>query len=386
MKIHEDHYAVLVVSDPDFGKLGYLLIDTTYEGRSVGGVRILPDVSLAEISHMSRAMTKKYLFSGIRCGGAKAGLILSPNAARHRTKALLAFGRALFPYINNGFWPGCDMGSSPQDIRTILRGAGIISFQKEEVTSHKYTAWTVIGSIEVALKRKNIAWKDAKIAIEGFGNVGGVVAKMAAECGARIVAVSNISGAVHDPEGLDIPALLEQRSREGSDFIKNHASTGPKESIFSVVCDVFVPCARCWTLDESKAKGLRASILVSAANVPMTVEVEDYLWKKGMMIVPDSVANCGGVVGTTLARHMDDSKISSVFENKFKPRVEYILDQRMTPSRYLEQFVELRKKQLSDALRPRIKGPAELALDRLNYHLVERFSSGSEVVRNLFPS
>jgi glutamate dehydrogenase (NAD(P)+) len=154
-------YISLTVSHPYFGRLGYLVIDTTFNGCSVGGVRILPDVSLEEITSMARTMTKKYLFSGMPCGGAKAGIVLSGRAATNREDALLAFGRAIAPYINSGFWPGCDMGASMDDIRVIIRGAGLHSFQKD--IHHRTNTQPGVSSLQLKLLLSARAW-DGKAA------------------------------------------------------------------------------------------------------------------------------------------------------------------------------------------------------------------------------
>lgn len=377
--------ATVGLSDPYFGKLGFLVIDTAYHGRSVGGVRILPDVTLDEISSMARTQTKKYLFSGIRAGGAKAGLVLKGKAADDRRGALLAFGRAISPYVRSGFWPGCDMGSSIEDIRTILWGAGLPSFQKDGPSSHKYTAWSVVASIGAALERKEKGWSGCRIAIEGFGKVGSIVAAMAEERGAKVVAISNTSGCALKPDGFDTDAIRQLRDEQGSGFITRLEGFCAKEGIFGADCDVFVPCARCWSINASNADTIEADMIVCGANVPMTRECERHLWSKGKLIVPDAVANCGGVVGNTLARHLKDDRIGGIFNTRFRERVHQVLDKGEPPSDYVDRFCLRRAEELCAALAPTSRGPLSMAIDHLSYHLVEPFFSDSAIEDRLFP-
>ncbi len=388
MQIYEDHNVILTVSDPVFGKLGYLVIDTSYRGSSVGGVRILPDVYLEEISHMARTMTKKYLFTGLACGGAKAGMILKGKAAADRTGALRAFGRALAPYIQNGYFPGLDMGSSLDDIRTILNSAGFIYLRKNPPQSHKYTAWSVIASADAALERDSADWKGCKIAIEGFGNVGSVVASIAAEKGAKVVCVSNTTGALLNPNGLDVELMLKLKEEHGSSFIRHYknAEKYPKEKIFSVDCDVFVPCARSWSINSSNVNRIKARFIMPGANVPMTIEHERFLWKKGKVILPDAIANCGGVLGPTLARFMNDSEIRSIFEKRFKKRVLDVLDKNTAPSDTLEAFCEKRKSELKGALMlSPPKTSVEKVYDHVRYHLLDPVFARARLEKTIFP-
>jgi glutamate dehydrogenase (NAD(P)+) len=384
----DEHEVVLTVSDPVFGKLGYLVIDTFYEGHAVGGVRILPDVYLEEISHMARTMTKKYLFTGMACGGAKAGLILKGKAAADRTGALKAFGRALAPYIQNGYFPGCDMGSSIEDIRTIMKNGGYFCLLRNHLPTHKYTAWSVIASTDVALERESVDWKGCRIAIEGFGNVGSCVASMAAEKGAKVVCVSNIIGALYNPDGLDVELMLKLKERHGNSFIKRYkdAEKYPKEKIFPLDCDVFVPCARSWSINSSNVNKIKARFIISAANVPMTIEHERLLWKKGKVIVPDAIANCGGVAGSALATYMSDEEAKSIFDKRFKKRVNDVLDADMAPSEYLEAFCKRRKEELKEAfaLHPP-KTSLEKLYDRVHYHLINPFFARAKLERSIFP-
>ncbi len=388
MLAFDDHAAAVTVTDPCFGKLGYLVIDTAYYGKSIGGVRLLPDVYPEEISHLARTMTRKYLFAGLPCGGAKAGVILKGQSAADRDGALRAFGRAIKPFVRNGFSPGLDMGCSPEDLRAILSGAGVPLLRASWPLPHGYTAMSVIASLDVALERRGMDWAGCRIAIEGFGNVGSRVAAMAAAKGATIASVSNTSGSLSNPSGLDVAAMLAQKAAHGSGFIRHFAggTLGDKEKIFSAGCDVLVPCARSWSINRSNLGKITAHILICGANVPMDMECERALWKNGKLIVPDAVANCGGVLGTTLARVMDDSRIASIIARRFKKRVHDVLDAGVPPSDYVTAFCSKRRLALAEALAP--APPATVLgdiLGHVRYHLLDPFLLAAVLERGLFP-
>jgi len=347
VKVLDDHELILPVSDPEFGNLGYFVKDSAYYKQTPCGVRILPDISLEEISHNARTQTKKSLFSGCPMNGAKAGIILSGKAASDRKGALSAFGRFLKEHLQKGLYLHYDMGSTYADMCDIFEGAGInLDRNREATPTHLYTAWTIMASTGAALEHKEMSWSGCRIAIEGFGRVGSEFARLASEKGAKIVSVSNTLGSVSDSNGLDMGNILEVHSQEGREFI-NHYDKEPVEKVFSADCDVFVPCARPWSVNESTKDMITAPVIVAGSNVPMTMECERYLWEKGKSIVPDGVSNCGGFFIGWLdfyAGFSDKEKISSLLENRFKERVHQILQQNEVPSVHLDSFCSKRKK------------------------------------------
>ncbi len=377
------HQLSLDVSAPDFGHLGHLVIDTAYEGRSVGGVRILPDVTQAEVSHMARLMSKKYLFSGLPYGGAKAGLVLKGAAAEDRRGALLAFGSAVSGLVMDGYWPGTDMGSTPDDVKLIFQGARCPWAPRSIPPTDKYTAWGVIESIDAAIERKGMGWSGLRLAIEGFGNVGSWVAHYAAWRGASVVAVSNTSGCIADVRGLDVPRMLLLRKSKGSVFINECGTLAPKEALFGADCDVLVPCARTWSIGPSEARAIRASVVVSAANVPMTLAEERYLVRKGVLVVPDGIANCGGSVGGALAGLMPEDDMLHVFRGRFRERVHEVMGPASCLSEWLESFCRRRKETLAGKLSP--PGLARRLSAHMEQHLARRSDTKRRLLGGLFP-
>jgi glutamate dehydrogenase/leucine dehydrogenase len=229
-----------------------------------------------------------------------------------------------------------------------------------------------------------MGWKGCRIAIEGFGKVGSIVADMACCKGALIIGTSNSRGAVIDEHGLDVSSLIRQRKEQGSSFITGLGGSCGKNDLFSADCDVFVPCAHCLSIDESNASSIKAEIIISGANVPMTSATERELWNKGKLIIPDSVANCGGVVGTMLTRYLDDKRISHLFDSRLKSRIQVIFDSRMLPSDFIDGFCKKRREVLSKELEP--KPILNLWKERVKYHLAEPLFGSGDVETSLFPA
>ena len=382
----DEHLLFRDVTDPYFGTLGYIAIDTAYRGSSVGGLRVLPDVTPQEISHMARTQTRKYLFSGIPLGGAKAGIVLSRKVRQRRDDALRAFGRAISREILGGFWPGCDMGSGPGDVRAVLLGSGVPSLAGYPSTE-TYTAMGIISSIDAALEHRGMDWGGLRLAIEGYGRVGSALAGMAAKRGARIVSISNTIGCISHERGLDISLIDSLKARHGNLFIAAypHQKMAERGRVFRSRCDVLVPCARCWSIGEHNADSILAPIIACGANVPMTAAIEKFLWKKGKAVVPDAVSNCGGVVGGNLARFMPDDEIRKILDTRLGKRVLDVLESGEAPSEYLRAFCRRRREELRDELKPVARGAVGFLSDSLRFHVSDRLFGKERLLRGLFP-
>jgi glutamate dehydrogenase/leucine dehydrogenase len=368
--------------EPSCSLDGFLAIDSIIDSRAVGGVRILPDVDIAEISHMSRTMTKKYLFSGMMCGGAKAGIVMRPGTDRRKT--LLAFGKALRPYLLRGFWPGTDLGSDIPDIRTILEGAGLPCLSRRRPPSDKYTAMGVVQSIDAALEHTSLDWSGLRLAVEGFGKVGSEVARLSAERGAKLVAFSNTLGAVINPAGFDAPMCVELHRQNGNRFIQSCGKLRPREAVFRAACDVLVPAARCWSINRANFGKIGAGVIACAANVPMEPDVEKALFLREKIIVPDGIANSGGVSGLALSRHFDPAFIDRVFRDRLRPRVHDALTREGPPSVYLEWFCNERSRFLPPE-RLNKTSRIRTLLNTLRYHTTDAIIGGRDLLESLYP-
>jgi glutamate dehydrogenase (NAD(P)+) len=272
----------------------FVVIDHDHFPVSAGGTRMLADVDVAEVARLARAMTWKFATCRIPYAGAKAGVRFGGG---DRAAMVAAYRHALEPYQGE-FLTGPDMGTFPQDFldgdedplplwaRT-HEGLGM----DDLATGHGVKA-----AAEAALAHLGRPLAGATVAIEGFGKVGAGAARAFERAGARVVGVSTVAGLVADAEGLSVEELIALRERHG-DRLVEHAGTParPREELFELECDVLVPGARPDTITLDVARGLRCAVVAPAANAPYHAGAIEVLRGRGIVAVPDFVANAGGV-------------------------------------------------------------------------------------------
>jgi glutamate dehydrogenase (NAD(P)+) len=286
--------------------LGFLAVDSTIRGRSLGGLRLSPDVTAEEVVALSQSMTLKYGLAGLPQGGAKAGVRGDPEApADERGERLAAFGRAIAGHLRSRtYQPDTDMGTNAADIRGMLSAIGASATRRAFRTDRSgfYTALTVLAAARAALFRRGASLDGATVAIEGFGAVGGSLASLLVRAGARVIAVSTSSGAIHDSRGLDVPRLSALARKFGSRGILEYedAERIRDEDLVALPVDLLSPCARPWSIGAGQAADVRANVISPGANAPITPSAERILAAKGVLVVPDFVANSGGVIGGTM--------------------------------------------------------------------------------------
>lgn len=288
------------------GDLGYIVIDSTFRGRSMGGLRMLPDVTVEELRLLARSMTLKYAFLGLPQGGAKAGLRFDPEAPLEaRQAALRRFAQVAAPLLRSRVYiPNADMGTTHEDIRFLLRSLGLRpnSHDTRRSDSGYYTACSTLACTLEAAAHLGFGLRGASVAIEGFGHVGGALAKLFYEQGANVVAVSTSAGAIYAPQGLDIPSLLRLREAYGSAAILHYGAAEriALPDLLTLPVDILSPCARHHSIHTGNAAHVQARLICAGANNPISPEAERILQGRGVLVIPDFVSNCGGVLGGTL--------------------------------------------------------------------------------------
>lgn len=283
-----------------------MAVDSTVRGRALGGLRLAPDVTAGEVAGLAHAMTLKYGLAGLPQGGAKAGVLGDPEAPEEERRArLVAFARAIAPLLKERVYqPDTDMGTRAEDIHAMLSVVGMRVGRRALRTDRSgyYTALTVLGGARAALSRRGTRLEGATAAIEGFGAVGGSLAMLLDRAGARVVAVSTARGALHDPGGLDVGRLRELAALHGSHAVLEYrdAERCPQTTLRELPVDLFSPCARPASIDVESAPRVRARAVAPGANDPVGPEAERVLVERGVVVVPDFVANIGGVLGGTM--------------------------------------------------------------------------------------
>lgn len=323
-----------LVTDGD-ETVGFVAVDSTVGGRAFGGLRLLPDIDAAEMRGLARAMTLKYGFLGLPHGGAKAGVRGDPEAPQAERRArLVAFGRAIAPVLlSREYSPGADMGTDNADIRHMLAEVGVPASRRELRTTRSgsgyFTAYTVFVAAREAARRTRGELAGATVAIEGFGKVGAALAGLFDAAGARVIAVSTTHGAIHGEGGLDVKRLLAAEAERGSRFVQGLPEAEPieKTTLLELPVDILAPCARHDSVHAGNVARIAARIVCPGANNPVTPEAESVLFDRGVLSVPDFVANCGGVLGAAMSYFaISPERIEAFMSGHFGARIGWILD------------------------------------------------------------
>lgn len=301
---------IVVVSHRRTGMKGVLVIDNTARGVGKGGTRMAPTVTVPEIARLARNMTWKWAGVDLFYGGAKAGIVADP-ATPDKEAILRAFARALHNEVPREYVLGLDMGLTEDDAAIVQdelgdRGAAVgtpahlggVAYDQLGVTGYG-----VAEAADAAAQHLGRSLNGARVAIQGFGAVGCAAAQRFDELGASVIAISTAHGAAHNPAGFNVDALTEARTQLGDRFV-TRLGTGdrlPAGQELAVDCDVLVPAALQDVIDEATAHQIKANLVVEGANLPTTPAAQTVLAERGINVVPDFVANAGGVIAAAYA-------------------------------------------------------------------------------------
>jgi glutamate dehydrogenase (NAD(P)+) len=300
---------VVCVSDRKTGMRGVLVIDNTARGLAKGGTRMSPTVSVREMARLARVMTLKWAGVDLFFGGAKAGIVFDPSSP-NKESALRAFVRALSNEVPREYVFGLDMGLAEEDAAVIadeLRDRGAVVGTPEALGGVPLDRWGVTGfgvaEAADAAAGSGAGLAGARVSVQGFGAVGSAAAARLAELGASVVAVSSSEGALYDPAGLDVGALLQLRDEFGDSGIQKYPAQRLERvgDELTVPCDVLIPAARQDVIDEETAAAVSAGLVVEGANLPTTRGAQRVLSERGRVVVPDLVANAGGAIAGAFA-------------------------------------------------------------------------------------
>ncbi len=286
---------------------GFVVFDLPGAPASAGGTRLAPDVDVAEVSLLARAMTYKYGALGAEMGGAKAGVRGDPADRTGKAALMARFCAEIAPLAGSGrLLTGPDMGTTEEDFAPLRQARPAPAAIRAVVDGVPFedllTGYGVAVAAETALAHHwGGGWDGRSVAIEGFGKVGGGVAREVTRRGGRVVAVSTVAGCVADPSGLDVELLLALRREHGDACVLHYGQPAvpPTELFAAVDADVLVPGTRPGMVDRRTAGSLPPGVRVvaPAANVPYTAEGADVLRQRGVVALPDFVCNAGAVIG-----------------------------------------------------------------------------------------
>jgi len=291
---------IIHVSQPSLGLRATLVVDNVARGPSIGGLRMAPDVSTEECFRLARAMTLKNSAADLAHGGGKSVLYGDPAMPREKKEPLIrAFAAALRREGDYIFGP--DMGTDEVCMAWVKDEIGRAVGLPREVGGIPLdeigaTGFGLRHAIEAALPHCNFALAGARVVVQGFGAVGKHAARFLAEVGAVVVAASDSRGAIHDPSGLDVAALIALKNQGKSVGELGRGRGLDREAVLDVECDIWIPAARPDVIREDNVERLRTKLVASGANIAVTYGAERRLHEKGIVSVPDFIANAGGVI------------------------------------------------------------------------------------------
>ena len=291
---------------------GYRVQHNTSRGPSKGGIRYSPNASIDEVRALAMWMTWKCAIVNIPFGGAKGGVVCDPRELSMGEKERLTRRYASEISIILGpatDIPAPDMGTNPQvmawimDTYSMTKGHTVPAVVTGKPVAiggsegrNDATGRGIVCITREAIKERGLKMEGLRVAIQGFGNVGGVAARIFSEMGAKVVAVSDAYGGVYNPDGLDISAM---RSFMGKDGMLGESGLGesitPKQ-LLELPVDVLVPAAIENQITAENANRILAKIIIEGANGPTTPEADAILQEAGVFLVPDVLANAGGVI------------------------------------------------------------------------------------------
>lgn len=327
---------IVKVYNPKLQTLGYLVIDNTNLGPGKGGIRMTPTVTEEEVFYLARAMTFKNALADLPFGGAKAGIVFNPkNESLEKKKKIIQwFAQTLKPFLVKYYIAGPDINTTEKEMKWFVDA---VKNQQAATGKPKQlgglphelgsTGFGVAQAVKLALNFKGINPKEATAAIEGFGNVGIFTFKFLNELGVRVIALADSKGAIFSRRGLDFQNIIKTKKLTGSVVNCRDAERISPSGIFEIEADVLIPAALPDVINENNFNKVRAKIIVEAANIPIKEEIELKLHKKGILVIPDIVANSGGVI-SSYAEHkgLKEKQMFKLVEEKINKSVSEILD------------------------------------------------------------
>jgi len=290
---------------------GYRVQHSIARGPGKGGIRFAPDVTLDEVRALAAWMTWKCAVVNIPFGGAKGGVICDPTllSQAELEKITRRYTAEIIEFIGpERDVPAPDVNTNDQTMAWIMDTysmhvrhtvTAVVTGKPLDLGgSRGRTEATGRGCMMVtleALRRFGLEPASTRVVVQGFGNVGGMAAKLMARAGFKIVALIEVDGAVHNPHGLDIPALWEHRNETGSILNFPEAENMDAGEAMFLDCDVLLPAAHENVITSQNAARIRARILCEGANGPTTPAADEILQDRRVFVIPDILANAGGV-------------------------------------------------------------------------------------------
>ena len=352
---------IIEVYDQKTGMQGVCAIHNTARGPGKGGIRMVPDVTTEEVMGLARAMTWKNAMADLPFGGAKSGIKADPKKLTplQKEEMMRAFARKIADVVPSEYIAGPDMNVTEKEMaefadelhnmKSCTGKPASIGGLPHELGS---TGFGVAISTKVAVKHMGKELSGMTVAIEGFGNVGTFAMKFLEEWGAKVVAVSDSKGTVYDKGGLKYADLMKIKAEKGTVTAANGEKLDAAK-LFELPVDILIPGARPDVINSNNVNNVKAKILTEAANLPAKYEIEQVLMKKGVVVLPDFVANAGGVISSYCETMGWDSKtMFQVVEGKIASNTKVMLE-RAHANDTRKAALEIAKERVHEAMEMR---------------------------------
>jgi len=334
---------ILYVYDPKVRMKGVLVIDNTTLGPGKGGIRILPTITTEEIFRLARTMTWKCALAELPFGGAKSGIIANPKqiSKEKKMEIMRAFSRALKPICPKLYIAAPDINTGEEEMAVFAKENGSMKACTGKPAHmcvkpgvkcgipHEYgsTGFGVVQSIFTAANYLGLDVEGATATIEGFGNVGSHVTKYLTQIGARVVSVSDSKGCIYNPEGLEYEKLYKVKKETGSVINYRPGKVLDNKEIFELPVDILIPAALPDVIRKENVDRVKAKMVVEAANIPVSPEIEEVLRRRGVLVVPDILANAGGVISSYAEyRGYNPKKMLKLVQRKIRRNTRTVLE------------------------------------------------------------
>ncbi|HVO15785.1 MAG TPA: Glu/Leu/Phe/Val dehydrogenase [Alphaproteobacteria bacterium] len=300
-------YKVVHIRRPALGLKAVVAVDNVACGPAIGGVRMAPDATAEEAFRLARAMTLKNAAAGLAHGGGKAVIVADPRLKRAEKERLVRGFAAAIAELKE-YIPGPDMGTDESAMAWVLdeigRAVGLPralgGIPLDEIGA---TGFGLAAAIDVAREFAGLELKGARVVVQGFGAVGKHAARFLGERGAVLVGASDSAGTLADADGIDVAALIAHKDagRTLTDFGRGRKLD--RDAVIDLPCDIWIPAARPDVIGAHNVARLNARMVAEGANIPATPEAERALHERGVLVLPDFIANAGGVICAAVEYH-----------------------------------------------------------------------------------
>ena len=326
---------LIEVYDPKIKMQGFLVLDNLALGPGKGGIRMTKNVNLEEVSRLARVMTLKNAIAGLPFGGAKAGIVWQGGSDSVKKKFIQSFAEKISPFCPKYFIAGPDVNTGEKEMEWFVKATGNLKTatgkpKKLKGLPHELgsTGLGVAIATKIVVENLGIDIQGAKIAIHGFGNVGTFAYKFLNEMGAEIVALADATSTIYEKDGFDKKIIRKMINRKKPLPLKEYPK-GKKISpgdFWDLDVDILIPASVTDVINEKNKDKIKAKVIIEAGNIPMSEKIEEEFFEKGLFVLPDFVANAGGVISSYCEwKGYNEKKMFEIVKEKISQNTELVV-------------------------------------------------------------